>query len=89
MPKPSWRILIIADDKKVFLHVQEILNEGNENSIQLEWAPSSARGLEGLRSGRFDGALVDAAVQPGNGLDFLREAAAADAANQNSADPAA
>jgi PAS domain S-box-containing protein len=66
-------VLMVEDDGDFFATTREMLAASDRMKTELAWAADYERGLEYLRAGSFDVALVDLHLGARNGLDLLRE----------------
>ena len=70
------KVLLIEDDEDDFFLTSEMLKEVSEIRYEIDWIPSYREGLELLRRGEHDVALIDYRLGSGTGIDLLREASA-------------
>lgn len=67
------RILLIEDDEDDFLITRELLEEGSDLRVELEWVDNAQDGLNTLRQGRHDVALVDYRLGPESGIELVHQ----------------
>lgn len=75
MDRTPWQILMVDDDLDDQHIVRGLLGRAQTGRFVLHAVDTYAQGIEALRAGSFDAALVDYRLGPDSGLDFLRQAA--------------
>jgi PAS domain S-box-containing protein len=76
MDEQRLRILLVEDDEDDYLLTRHMLAEVESPRFELEWASSFGAGLEALRRGQHDAALVDNRLGSRSGVELLEEALA-------------
>lgn len=66
------RVLLVEDDEDDYVLTRDLLTDGFGSRLQLDWAPTCARGLQQLTEGEYDVALVDHNLGGETGIDLLR-----------------
>lgn len=74
MTEPTLRVLLIEDDEDDYLITRDLLSEANPAYTGLIWKDNLDDGLEALREGLIDIALVDLRLGPDSGLDLIQQA---------------
>ncbi|MBT8338320.1 MAG: response regulator [Gemmatimonadetes bacterium] len=78
MDPETIRILLVEDDPTDATFTQAMLTRVRDAVVEVTWVATVAEGLEALRIGRFDVALVDYLLGRENGLDLVRSASEMD-----------
>ncbi|HEX5044321.1 MAG TPA: ATP-binding protein [Candidatus Polarisedimenticolaceae bacterium] len=73
--RPVIRVLLVDDDEDDALLTRGLLAEATQVAFELEWARTFEDGLERLRQGGYDVALVDWRLGTHDGIDLIRLAA--------------
>src|SRR5690606_26061819 len=76
MSSESVRILLVEDDEDDYVLTRELLAEGFGGRFTVDWAESTAAGLERLTTLSYDVALVDYNLGSNTGIELLRDAVA-------------
>lgn len=71
MNAPAIRVLLIEDSARDARLLSEMLREARGMRFELIWADRLAKGLEQLRAGNVDVALVDLSLPDASGLDTV------------------
>jgi diguanylate cyclase (GGDEF)-like protein len=69
-------VLLVEDDEDDYLLTRDLLVEGFDGAVRLEWASEYGAGLAQLSEGDFDVALVDHNLGCETGIELLRAACA-------------
>lgn len=77
MKENTVKILLIEDDEDDYVLTSELLAEVKSTRYEIDWVSKYADAMPALRSGCYDVCLIDYRLGEGNGIDLLREAAAA------------
>ena len=70
------RVLLVEDDEDDFILTRDLLAEGFDGRVSVEWSSTYAEGLARLTDGGFEVALVDNNLGRETGIDLLRAACA-------------
>jgi len=77
MTRPHVRVLLVDDDEGDALLTRELLRQASVlrgGPFEVRWMDRYDAGVEAARTGRYDLVLVDYRLNPGNGVDLIREA---------------
>jgi diguanylate cyclase (GGDEF)-like protein/PAS domain S-box-containing protein len=77
MPDRPIRVLLVEDDENDYLLTRRLLSRAEGSVFELQWISDYAAALEALRGAEFDVVLMDYRLGARDGLELLREAAAA------------
>lgn len=72
MDRSDWNILLIEDDEEDYILTRGMLHEAQRGKYRLRWVNTYDQGLEALRAGNFDAALIDYQLGPRSGIDLIR-----------------
>jgi signal transduction histidine kinase len=73
--RPVIRVLLVDDDEEDALLTRGLLAEATQVAFQLDWVHTFEDGVERLRQGVHDVALVDWRLGPHDGIELIRLAA--------------
>ena len=71
-PRPVIRVLLVDDDEEDALLTRGLLAEGPQGEFELEWVRTFEDGVERLRQGLHDVALVDWRLGTHDGIELIR-----------------
>ncbi|MEQ9569343.1 MAG: response regulator, partial [Longimicrobiales bacterium] len=74
MAPETIRVLLVEDDPTDAEYTRAMLAQIRDVQVVVRWVTTGADGLERLRSGDHDVALVDYLLGSDNGLDLIRQA---------------
>jgi PAS domain S-box-containing protein len=73
MGRQPIRVLLIEDSEPDYILTRRMLSSIENETFDLEWAPSWQTGIEGIRRGAHDVCLLDYRIGGGDGLELLKE----------------
>ena len=73
-PQRPLKVLVIDDDRADYLLVEKYLSKSRDGECICTYIDNFDDGLDAVRSGKFDVALVDYLLGPQTGLDLIRKA---------------